>query len=355
MKKNPTLKALACAMAFSAALTTTAAAATNVTATLRPDVSVRIDGVARDFYNAQGQEVHPILYNGATYIPLRAIGELMGKNVNWDAATNTASIGGVRTTGTVSGTPDTQARTTNVTFTLRPEYHIVIDGTERTFVNANGEKVDPALYNGSIYLPLRTIGEIMGKQVGWDSATSTVTLDNTTGSDVTDFDTSNSAAPGNLPTGSVTLEQAKQTALTHAGKTAAQVQFVKAQQDWENGRMVYEIEFVVRSGNSYTEYDYEIDAATGQILSYDYDAESYAPPAQTPGSAVKISEAAAKQTALARIPGATAANIYEWKLDYDDGRPEYEGKIIYNNTEYEFTIDAATGSVTEWDVESIRR
>ena len=28
---------------------------------------------------------------------------------------------------------------------------------------------------------------------------------------------------------------------------------------------------------------------------------------------------------------------------------EYEGKIIYGGTEYEFTIDAATGSVTEWD------
>ena len=53
------------------------------------------------------------------------------------------------------------------------------------------------------------------------------------------------------------------------------------------------------------------------------------------------------------MPGASTSDIYGWKLDYDDGRWEYEGKIIYNLMEFEFTIDAATGAVIEWDVESI--
>lgn len=353
MKKNRLIQTTACAMALSAALTVSAFAATNVTATLRPDVTVRIDGVTCDFYNAQGKEVHPILYNGTTYIPLRAVGELMGKNVNWDGTTGTASLGGTRTTGNVTGTPDTAAKRTDVTFTLRPEYHIVIDGTERTFTNANGTKVDPAIYNGSIYLPLRAIGEIMGKSVSWDGATQTVRLDSTTsGGDVTDFDTNNSSQ--STPTGGVTLEQAKQTALRHAGKTASQVQIVKAQQDWEHGKKVYEIEFIVSGGTGYTEYDYEIDVATGKIVSYDYDAESYTPSQSTNTNAkVKISEATAKQTALSRVPGATAANIYKFELDFDDGRWEYEGEIRYGTMEYDFTIDANTGAIIEWDAESI--
>lgn len=54
-----------------------------------------------------------------------------------------------------------------------------------------------------------------------------------------------------------------------------------------------------------------------------------------------------------KVPGASTANIYEFKLDRDDGRLEYEGKIIYNSMEYEFSIDANTGKVTGWDVESI--
>ena len=56
---------------------------------------------------------------------------------------------------------------------------------------------------------------------------------------------------------------------------------------------------------------------------------------------------------LAGVSVRRVEDIYEWKLDYDDGRTEYEGKIIYGGMEYEFTINAATGAVTEWDVESV--
>ena len=51
----------------------------DVTAYLSPDLSIVVDGSYRTFYNAVGQEVHPILYGGTTYLPIRAIGELMGK------------------------------------------------------------------------------------------------------------------------------------------------------------------------------------------------------------------------------------------------------------------------------------
>ena len=69
---------------------------------------------------------------------------------------------------------------------------------------------------------------------------------------------------------------------------------------------------------------------------------------------VTVSEAVAKKTAIDRVTGATERDIYEWKFDYDDGRPEYEGKIIYGGVEYEFTIDATNGSVVEWDAETVR-
>ena len=169
---------------------------------------------------------------------------------------------------------------------------------------------------------------------------------------------SNTAQPNtNQTAGEITVEEAKTIALNHAGLTANSVTFVKAKQDYDDGRLVYEIEFVTTSGNGYLEYDYEIDAATGNILSYDYDAESYTPQPMTttPSTATGalIDEATAKLTAVNQVPGASTSDIYEWKLDYDDGRWEYEGKIIYNQMEFEFTIDAATGAVIEWDVESI--
>ena len=151
--------------------------------------------------------------------------------------------------------------------------------------------------------------------------------------------------------GRITLEQAKETALKHAGLKADAVTFVKAEQDYENGKLVYEVEFVTNDGGKVVEYDYEIGAATGSVFSYDYDAENYVSARGTTN--VSVDEATAKQTVLNKVPGATAADIYEWKLDFDDGRWEYDGKIVYNQMEYDFTVDASSGAVTEWDVESI--
>lgn len=151
--------------------------------------------------------------------------------------------------------------------------------------------------------------------------------------------------------GQITLEQAKETALKHAGLKADAVTFVKAEQDYENGKLVYEVEFVTNDGGKVVEYDYEIDAATGSVVSYDYDAENYV--GAMGATTISVDEATAKQTVLNKVPGATAANIYEWKLDFDDGRWEYDGKIVYNLMEYDFTVDASSGAVTEWGVESI--
>ena len=151
--------------------------------------------------------------------------------------------------------------------------------------------------------------------------------------------------------GQITLEQAKETALKHAGLKADAVTFVKAEQDYENGKLVYEVEFVTNDGGKVVEYDYEIEAATGSVVSYDYDAENYV--SAKGATTVSVDEATAKQTVLNKVPGATAANIYEWKLDFDDGRWEYDGKIVYNQMKYDFTVDASSGTITEWDVESI--
>ena len=151
--------------------------------------------------------------------------------------------------------------------------------------------------------------------------------------------------------GQITLEQAKETALKHAGLKADAVTFVKAEQDYENGKLVYEVEFVTNDGGKVVEYDYEIEAATGSVVSYDYDAENYV--SEKGATTVSVDEVTAKQTVLNKVPGATAANLYEWKLDFDDGRWEYDGKIVYNQMEYDFTVDASSGAVTEWGVESI--
>ena len=143
----------------------------------------------------------------------------------------------------------------------------------------------------------------------------------------------------------ITEDQAREIALADAGLTAEEVTFLKTKLDRDDGRLVYDVEFYTAD---YTEYDYEIDAADGTSLSSDFDAEGYTAPAD---SATAITADQAKEIALAEVPGATVDDIYEFELDRDDGRLEYEGAIWYDGTEYEFTIDGYSGAIRSWEAD----
>ena len=160
---------------------------------------------------------------------------------------------------------------------------------------------------------------------------------------------SSAAATAQTVTGTVDEEMAQKIALEHAGVKATDATITKSKLDYEGRRQVYEIEWYAGG----KKYDYEIAVDTGEILSSGYD-EKTSGWSGSNSSNVTVSEADAKQTALGSVSGATEKDIYEWQFDYDDGRPEYEGKIIYGGTEYDFTIDASSGAVVEWEAESVR-
>lgn len=53
---------------------------------------------------------------------------------------------------------------------------ILIDGVEYTATDANGNVVEPFIYNGTTYLPVRGIANAFDKEVDWEPQTSTVVL-----------------------------------------------------------------------------------------------------------------------------------------------------------------------------------
>ena len=65
----------------------------------------------------------------------------------------------------------------------------------------------------------------------------------------------------------ITEDAAKQIALEKAGKTAEQVRFTKAHLDNDDGRLEWEIEFVADG----MEYEFDIDAQTGNVFDTDID------------------------------------------------------------------------------------
>ena len=65
----------------------------------------------------------------------------------------------------------------------------------------------------------------------------------------------------------ISLQEARNIALTHANLDISVVNMVKCESEYDNGVLVYEVDFTY---NNY-EYDYKVDANTGEIISYDKD------------------------------------------------------------------------------------
>lgn len=161
---------------------------------------------------------------------------------------------------------------------IRKDFTVVVDGEIKTFQNVNGERVYPLLYDGTTYLPVRAIGNLMGKTVYWYENEKRVELKEEK-STVTDADvivtdparpeSTPSQKPTSVPdsTNGITMEQAKQIALERAGLSESQVVFEEREVDRDDGIKVYEIEFKYNR----TEYSAEIRASDGTVLSWEVD------------------------------------------------------------------------------------
>lgn len=160
------------------------------------------------------------------------------------------------------------------------------------------------------------------------------------------------AEDGNAGDGAeIGIDKAKSIALNDAGLKEADVHFIKEKQEMDDGRVVYELEFY----NDNKEYDYEIEASTGNIISRDYDIENHELPSDNSaetGSKITIEKAkkiALKKAGLTEKDGTWKKE----KTDRDDGRIMYELEFISGEMEYDFEIDAESGSILEFEKESV--
>ncbi len=150
----------------------------------------------------------------------------------------------------------------------------------------------------------------------------------------------------------ITAEKATALALEHANVSADLAVVREAKLDTEDGVLVYEIEF---EAGGY-EYEYDIDAASGAVVKFEKERDDDDAPSQggNPGSAPAgdIGEARAKETAMSHA-GVAEADIRDYKIerDTDDGVGVYEIEFKAGGYEYDYEIDAASGSILKFDRE----
>ena len=168
---------------------------------------------------------------------------------------------------------------------------------------------------------------------------------------------------------------AEDIALGDAGVKRDDVRFIWSDLDRDDGRLVYDVEFFFDG----TEYDYEIDAEDGRILSLDRDAEPYEIEFRSnegrsfeyvvgaadgrvykaewerrllrqDRNAPSLSFGEAEKIALSVVPGADPSDLRIHE-DRDDGRRTFEASILSDGMIYDFELDAVTGEIRSYSKE----
>lgn len=159
----------------------------------------------------------------------------------------------------------------------------------------------------------------------------------------------------------ITAAKAKEIALADSGVKKSKAFFTKAKLEKDDGIYEYDIKFYV----GLTEYEYSINAKTGSILEKDIDrpigsenqttrpqkttaAQTTKKPAEQTSSFISINKA--KQIALSHAGlNENDVSFKKVKLDKDDGIYEYEVEFYSGRFEYEYSINAKTGKIIDFE------
>lgn len=105
MKKRSLHKTLTLVLSLTLILGVAAAAAGTVTKTITAnymDIKLVVNGTAVTPKDANGNIVEPFACDGTTYLPVRALANALGQDVEWDGETNTIYIGEIPSQETYS-------------------------------------------------------------------------------------------------------------------------------------------------------------------------------------------------------------------------------------------------------------
>ena len=164
------------------------AAGERVSVYLVPDVTIMVGDQVKSFYDANGIPVFPLIYQGTTYLPVRAVAALMEENIEWDAKSKTVYIGRTLSMpGSADMISSNSARDGEIPATLKPPVQIVdallmrdiivmYDFQLQHFYDATGKMVYPINYKGSNYLPIRAISRLMGETIEWEQGLKLITI-----------------------------------------------------------------------------------------------------------------------------------------------------------------------------------
>lgn len=248
---------------------------------------------------------------------------------------------------------------------------VTINGVPFTPKDANGQSVTLFAYNGTTYAPIRAFSEAAGLLVDYDADKGIARIETP--------DYAAQADPASVAY--IGVDKARELALADAGVALGDARILKSCLDWDDGKAIYDVEFC----SLRTEYDYEVDAATGTILKKELDLPDFdwschddyrisqawgwhhdesgwhhgggshrgqSVRAGQSTSDTALSDPISQELAIqlvAQRAGVTSYTVTDCELDFDDGIWVYEIELISGTAKYECEMNALTGVILKWE------
>ena len=239
-----------------AALCVTATATSKRSIQVEDGIGITLNGARFTPRDAAGKQVPVFLYNGTTYVPVRAISEAMGMDVSFNSATRTVQLTTADRTASQQGASSASGN------------YISADRAKQIALNDAGVKESSAVFlranldwdDGRMQYEVEFYSGNVEYDYDIDAITGAI---RSSDRDLEDFTVPSAVSSGTSGT-LITADKAKSIAL---GRAPSGTTVVKCQLDRDDGRTVYEVE--MRNGRM--EYDCDIDAATGTILTWESD------------------------------------------------------------------------------------
>lgn len=180
MKQGKRLTALTLAIVMLLGMTIRAGAmelSREIEAQLSYDIRIMYNGKLQTLRDAAGNTVYPLSYQGATYLPIRAVCGMLGLQVDWDGGARTVLLsGGGTPAGASPVMPAAGSGEQTVRATEDPGITVRYNGEVQTLRDAAGNTVCPLSYQGTTFLPARAVCGLADVQVDWEEDTRTVLL-----------------------------------------------------------------------------------------------------------------------------------------------------------------------------------
>lgn len=150
-----------------------------ISATLSKEISIVYNNEIKEFYDVNGTKVYPILYQGTTYLPVRAVSSMFSIDVKWDGENNKIYLSTGKSDPVTCKTIDIFVSGKNETVLPNINKTISIEYKEKvqSFVDVNGKTVYPLSYQGTTYLPVRAISNMYGATIDWDGENQKITIE----------------------------------------------------------------------------------------------------------------------------------------------------------------------------------